>query len=137
MNILAYLRTKVSGPAATGWFIAIYIALGIVWELFALTVWGSAATISYVIINWSTTFPVVALGLGVLMGHFFWQLNWNRPGPVVQLSQAFVKDPHYAQGWHDNIATAAMTRGLHPEAANEVATQFMGLAFGVKTKRPE
>lgn len=66
---------KSKGPIFTGWFLVIWVTVFLVWELFALGYYGAEATISYVMIDWSTHYPVLALGIGVLMGHFFWQLN--------------------------------------------------------------
>ncbi len=54
-------------------------------------------------------------------------------GAVERLSRAFRWDPDYAQGWHANIACAAMDEGLDPAAANRAASRFMKAAFGVDT----
>jgi hypothetical protein len=49
------------------------------------------------------------------------------------LSEAFKNDPDYAHSWHCNIACMAMDAGASHEVANEGASRFMKLAFGVET----
>lgn len=61
--------------------------------------------------------------------------------PMESLTAALQRDPAYAHGWHCNIAMAcadAMTGVADDWAyrvANDTATRFMALAFGVKTSR--
>ena len=66
-----------------------------------------------------------------------WKRN-NEPsgtpaGALERLSRALQADPDYANGWHANVACAAMDEGLDPAAANRAATRFMRAAFKVDT----
>ncbi len=49
------------------------------------------------------------------------------------LSSAMRADPHYARGWHDNIAVMMQDAGADYDVSNDGAARFMKLAFGVTT----
>ena len=52
------------------------------------------------------------------------------------LTEALRDDPSYAWSWHCNIAMSAYDEGVEHKKANEIASRFMQLAFGVSTKLP-
>ena len=49
------------------------------------------------------------------------------------LIEAFEDDPVYANAWHCSIACCAMDEMVDRTVANNIATKFMKLAFGIKT----
>ncbi len=53
------------------------------------------------------------------------------------LSQAMKDDPSYAWSWHCIVACLLLDEGVPHDRANDRASSFMKLAFGVKTKAPE
>jgi hypothetical protein len=62
-------------------------------------------------------------------------------GDIMELSEAFavvkqamVDDPDYAHGWHANLACCAKDEGVNHEAAQNIASRFMKLAFDINTK---
>lgn len=61
-----------NGPTATGWLLVLFIAVGILWDLFALWCWGIEATVSAVLLGWARRHPIIPFVLGVLVGHLFW-----------------------------------------------------------------
>ena len=50
-----------------------------------------------------------------------------------RLIKAFKDHPGYAWAWHCNIAMCAYDEGVEHIKANEIASRFMKLAFGVST----
>jgi hypothetical protein len=46
-----------------------------VWDVIAGNKWGSTATISSVIYNWATRFPILPLAVGLVLGHLFWPVK--------------------------------------------------------------
>ena len=56
---------------------------------------------------------------------------------MTHLSQAMKDDPSYAWSWHCNIACLLLDEGIAHNRANDRASGFMKLAFGVETKAPE
>lgn len=60
------------GRSLTILFLILWIAVAVAWDLVAEWRWGSEATISRILADWAHAVPVVAFGLGVLCGHFFW-----------------------------------------------------------------
>lgn len=51
------------------------------------------------------------------------------------LRNALQVDEHYAQGWHDNLACAAMDEGVDSPTAQKIATRFMKNCFNVNTRQ--
>jgi hypothetical protein len=52
------------------------VAAGLVgWDFIAYFNGGQDATISKVMVDASTEYPMVTLVAGILMGHFFWQMK--------------------------------------------------------------
>jgi len=51
------------------------------------------------------------------------------------IRQAMQDDPGYAWAWHCNIACLLLDEGVSHDRANNRASSFMNLAFGVDTKK--
>jgi hypothetical protein len=60
------------GRTVTIVFIAAWISVAILYDVFAFWKWGAEASISRVIRDGSRWDPIIAFALGVLCGHFFW-----------------------------------------------------------------
>jgi hypothetical protein len=60
------------GKTWTEAFLLIWIIAAGAWDLFAGLKWGRQATISLVMGQWAHDWPIVALALGVILGHVFW-----------------------------------------------------------------
>ena len=52
------------------------------------------------------------------------------------LQRALREDLSYAQGWHDNLACAAIDEGVDSSTAQRIATRFMYNCFTVRTVQP-
>ena len=50
------------------------IAALIIYDVFALLKWGNDCTISVRIWTLARRYPIIPFAIGVLMGHFFWQM---------------------------------------------------------------
>ena len=62
-----------SWDKATKWFMVAIILLVAVYDLVALALAGSGATISHVVgIEGSFDSPLIPFGVGFVMGHLFW-----------------------------------------------------------------
>jgi hypothetical protein len=48
------------------------------YDVIALLAGGTETTISAVIISWSKVYPILPFAFGVLMGHFFWQIDTTK-----------------------------------------------------------
>ena len=59
-------------------FIGIFIAIAIIYDIYAIYVGGTEASISSIIITWSYKFPLIPFSFGVLCGHFFWRMKSNK-----------------------------------------------------------
>lgn len=51
--------------------IAVIVGLG-GWDVFALVKWGYTATISYDVLTDSKNHPIIAVLVGIVIGHLFW-----------------------------------------------------------------
>jgi hypothetical protein len=54
------------------------IIVAVIVIVFAIDGWlvkrfGVPATISYTLLQWSKEYPVLAFGIGFIMGHLFWE----------------------------------------------------------------
>jgi hypothetical protein len=58
------------GPSITGWIIVINVILLILYNVFAFWMWGQDATISKVMEHKMMNFPVIALVIGIILGHW-------------------------------------------------------------------
>lgn len=56
----------------TTWIIIASIFVWIVWDIVAYTSHGKFSTISEVITEWSFYSPSAVLGIGIVVGHWFW-----------------------------------------------------------------
>ena len=45
------------------------------YDVYALSVNGTEASISYTIVAWSYKYPILPFVFGFLMGHFFWRIR--------------------------------------------------------------
>jgi hypothetical protein len=60
-------------------FIVSWVVVALVVDAVLLYRGGVESTISVRIIRWSMKYPLVSFGIGVVMGHFYWQLNLCMP----------------------------------------------------------
>ena len=44
----------------------------VVYDIVAYSVWGVGATVSRVTLGWASGLPIIALAIGVVIGHLFW-----------------------------------------------------------------
>jgi hypothetical protein len=56
----------------TVWFIVIWIAVAILYDICIIYFYGTQPSISWTIHQWAVDNPAVAFALGVLCGHLFW-----------------------------------------------------------------
>jgi len=62
---------RFTGPA-----IALFIIGLIIYDVIAFIMGGQEATISFLIVtDWSRNYPMFTFSMGVVMGHFFWNLK--------------------------------------------------------------
>ncbi len=47
----------------------------IAWDVVAGMTWGSRATVSAILGDWTRRFPIIVLAIGVLIGHIVWPLQ--------------------------------------------------------------
>jgi hypothetical protein len=59
----------------TDLFIVGFIGIALAYDAYALYKGGVENTISVRIIRWSKLYPILPFMMGILMGHFFWQLD--------------------------------------------------------------
>ena len=59
----------------TVYFIFVTILVIVGYDLYAVYTGGTEATISYVIMTWSYSFPSFSFAMGFLMGHLFWRIR--------------------------------------------------------------
>ena len=52
--------------------LATFIGLILLYDLWAVSVWGMDATVSAVVRDYSKSYPVIPLLVGIVCGHFFW-----------------------------------------------------------------
>ena len=63
---------EMTGKTLTYWIILGVIAVLVLWDLFALTVFGPSATLSDVLKSLGFNYPILAFGAGVIVGHVLW-----------------------------------------------------------------
>lgn len=56
-------------------FIAITIVVIAIVDVYLITTGGTAASISYQIIEWSYKYPAFTFLMGFTMGHLFWKIS--------------------------------------------------------------
>ena len=56
-------------------FIAVIIVLIAVYDVYAIIVGGTQASVSHTIITWSYDFPAFTFLMGFVMGHLFWKIR--------------------------------------------------------------
>lgn len=61
-----------TGTAKTKLFILITLGVIILFDIVAICTWGVDATISRIVLAWAQAFPLLPLGVGILIGHLFW-----------------------------------------------------------------
>lgn len=63
---------NLSGEQLTVWFLRLWVLAAVAWELYAFYRFGEEATISTVMLRWASDNPIIAVAVGVLIGHIFW-----------------------------------------------------------------
>lgn len=53
---------------------AMFVSIAI-YDVFALSMGGTEASISHVLIVWSYKYPVLTFAFGFVMGHLFWRVR--------------------------------------------------------------
>jgi hypothetical protein len=81
----------------------------------------------------NATPPATAPCAGVSVSEGDYQDGISAGQALATLSSCFASDPHFAWGWHCNLAMAAQDEGLDHAAANRAAARFMHAAFGIDT----
>jgi hypothetical protein len=81
----------------------------------------------------NATPPATAPCAGVSVSEGEYQDGISAGQALATLSSCFASDPHFAWGWHCNLAMAAQDEGLDHAAANRAAARFMHAAFGIDT----
>lgn len=66
----AHLARKISAA-----LIVVTVAVWVVWDVIAVAVGGAYATESIVIRDWATAHPSLALSVGIIAGHWFWNVD--------------------------------------------------------------
>ena len=64
-------------------FIGLVIVVAILYDVYAIYVGGTEASISSAIIVWSYNMPLIPFLAGVLCGHLFWRMRENKDTTVV------------------------------------------------------
>jgi len=67
----------------TLFFIIACIFVIIIYDVYAIYIGGTEASISSTIIVWSYNMPLVPFAAGVLCGHLFWRMRENKDTTVV------------------------------------------------------
>jgi hypothetical protein len=73
----------------------IMCAVGIVmlaYEFFAIVTGDEEATVSRSTLEWSMMYPIIALELGILLGHFFWPQRIRVQVPHTQIFHHIYND---------------------------------------------
>lgn len=65
--------------SVTDWFLIFTVVAIIGFDLFAYLKWGNPGTISVVLYDIARAYPWIALALGFVMGHIFWQVHICEP----------------------------------------------------------
>lgn len=58
-------------PPYTHWFLFAWIAVAILWDIFAIYRWGIDASICKVLREWANFCPPLLIALGALLWHIF------------------------------------------------------------------
>lgn len=58
----------------TTWFLVLWIAQAVLWDVWACARWGADGTISRVALYHCQHEPILALAVGVVIGHVFWRM---------------------------------------------------------------
>lgn len=45
------------------------------YDAIAMMFYGTSYTVSYVVRNWSSSFPIISLLVGLVIGHLFWPVS--------------------------------------------------------------
>jgi hypothetical protein len=61
----------------TGIILITITAILIVWDIITGAM-NNHSTISELITTLSTRYPIIPFGFGILMGHFFWQVDYKK-----------------------------------------------------------
>lgn len=59
-------------------FVAVVIAAIIVYDIYAIVMGGTEASISHLLITWSYQHPVFPFVMGFTMGHLFWRMRQTK-----------------------------------------------------------
>ena len=60
------------GRNVTARIVLAVVALIVIYDIAAYYAWGVDATVSRVTLGWASDIPIVAVGIGVVIGHLFW-----------------------------------------------------------------
>lgn len=71
-----------NGKKVTALLILSTILLWILWDV-PVAIWGDGATESEVLRDWASAWPSFAYGLGILAGHWFWNVD-ELPDPPIK-----------------------------------------------------
>lgn len=53
-------------------FVGSTVIIWIIYDLFAVLKWGIPGTESYTILHAAHKYPIIPLGVGIVIGHLFW-----------------------------------------------------------------
>ena len=59
------------------------VALGVIYDFYAIAVGGTEASISHLMKMWGHKYPIVPFAMGVLMGHFYWPIKETKEIAVI------------------------------------------------------
>jgi hypothetical protein len=78
-----------TGKTITTWTIVAVVAFGIGYDVWVGVTYGTDATISWVTWTAAQRYPVIALAVGVLIGHLFWvqQTGFSSPAAANRASK--------------------------------------------------
>ena len=58
--------------------VGLLFVIAVAWDVYALMVGGTEASISHLIIEWAYNYPIMPFACGFLMGHLFWRMRQTR-----------------------------------------------------------
>lgn len=56
----------------TAWWLIGVVAFLIGYDIFAVIRWGYHGTISYDVLTAARAYPIIGVGVGIVIGHLFW-----------------------------------------------------------------